>query len=72
MPFSQLKTLTFDVVGTLIDFEKGVLDSVRRLGGPGGLKGFGGTPVPARLTKPDFHFASLKELADVVDAPQVA
>jgi putative hydrolase of the HAD superfamily len=37
-----------------------------------GLKGFGGTPVPAKLTKPDFHVASLKELADAVDAPQVA
>jgi hypothetical protein len=37
-----------------------------------GLKGFGGTPVPAKLTKPDFHFASLKELADAVDAPQAA
>lgn len=34
MPFEQYKVLTFDVVGTLIDFEKGVLDSVRRLGGP--------------------------------------
>src|SRR5690625_1268728 len=29
----QFKVLTFDVVGTLIDFEKGVLDSVRKLGG---------------------------------------
>jgi len=35
-----------------------------------GLKGFGGTPVPARLTQPDFHFASLKELADAVEAAQ--
>jgi putative hydrolase of the HAD superfamily len=33
MSFNQFKVLTFDVVGTLIDFEKGVLDSVRRLGG---------------------------------------
>ena len=33
MPFSNFKLLTFDVVGTLIDFEKGILDSVRRLGG---------------------------------------
>jgi putative hydrolase of the HAD superfamily len=34
MSLENFKVLTFDVVGTLIDFEKGVLDSVRRLGGP--------------------------------------
>jgi putative hydrolase of the HAD superfamily len=34
MKLTDFKVLTFDVVGTLIDFEKGVLDSVRRLGGP--------------------------------------
>jgi len=34
MSFEHFKVLTFDVVGTLIDFEKGVLDSVRRVGGP--------------------------------------
>ncbi|MES1926674.1 HAD-IA family hydrolase [Salinisphaera sp. T31B1] len=33
LDYSQFRVLTFDVVGTLIDFEKGVLDSVRRLGG---------------------------------------
>ncbi len=33
MSFSRFKVLTFDVVGTLIDFEKGVLDGVRKLGG---------------------------------------
>jgi putative hydrolase of the HAD superfamily len=38
MPFAQFKVLTFDVVGTLIDFEKGVLDSVRRAGRPGGRR----------------------------------
>lgn len=38
MSFDQFKVLTFDVVGTLIDFEKGVLDSVRRLGGPAAQK----------------------------------
>ena len=32
MSFSHFKVLTFDVVGTLIDFEAGVLDSVRRIG----------------------------------------
>jgi putative hydrolase of the HAD superfamily len=33
MPFSEFKVLTFDVVGTLIDFETGILQSVRRLTG---------------------------------------
>lgn len=33
-----------------------------------GQKGFGGTPAVATLTKPDFHFATLKALADAVDA----
>jgi putative hydrolase of the HAD superfamily len=33
MPFSDFKVLTFDVVGTLIDFEAGILRSVRRLSG---------------------------------------
>ncbi|WP_249977741.1 HAD-IA family hydrolase [Vreelandella olivaria] len=33
MELSSFKVLTFDVVGTLIDFEKGVLDGVRRIGG---------------------------------------
>ena len=32
MSFSGFKLLTFDVVGTLIDFERGVLDAVRSLG----------------------------------------
>jgi putative hydrolase of the HAD superfamily len=33
MSFSQYKVLTFDVVGTLIDFERGILDSVRSIAG---------------------------------------
>ena len=33
-----------------------------------GQKGFGGTPDPKVLTKPDFHFCTLKQLADAVDA----
>jgi putative hydrolase of the HAD superfamily len=33
-----------------------------------GQAGFGGTPKPKTLTKPHFHFASLKQLADAVDA----
>ena len=32
-----------------------------------GLKGYGGTPEPKAFTKPDFHFATLKQLADAVD-----
>lgn len=33
MELSNFKVLTFDVVGTLIDFEKGLLEAVRRIGG---------------------------------------
>jgi putative hydrolase of the HAD superfamily len=33
-----------------------------------GQTGFGGTPEPKALTKPDFHFSSMKELADAVAA----
>lgn len=33
-----------------------------------GLVGFGGTPEPARLTTPDYHFPTLEKLADAVDA----
>ncbi|NMM43435.1 HAD-IA family hydrolase [Rhodospirillaceae bacterium KN72] len=33
MDFSRFKVLTFDIVGTCIDFEKGILDAVRRIGG---------------------------------------
>jgi putative hydrolase of the HAD superfamily len=32
-----------------------------------GQKGFGGTPDPKQVTKPDFHFSSLRELADAVE-----
>jgi putative hydrolase of the HAD superfamily len=34
MKLTDFKVMTFDVVGTLIDFETGVLNAVRRLGGP--------------------------------------
>lgn len=37
-----------------------------------GQNGFGGTPEPKVLTKPDFHFSSLKQLADAVDAELAA
>src|SRR4030081_550564 len=33
MSLSNFKVLTFDVVGTLIDFETGVLDAVRKISG---------------------------------------
>ena len=33
-----------------------------------GLKGFGGTLEPAQLTEPDYHFATLAELADAIEA----
>jgi putative hydrolase of the HAD superfamily len=33
-----------------------------------GMQGFGGTQEVAELTKPDYHFATLAELADAVDA----
>src|SRR5687768_18420390 len=38
MSFKNFKVLTFDVVGTLIDFEKGILDAVRRIGGAAAAK----------------------------------
>lgn len=33
-----------------------------------GQEGFGGSPVPKVVTKPDFHFSTLAELADAIDA----
>ncbi|MET3616186.1 putative hydrolase of the HAD superfamily [Rhizobium aquaticum] len=33
-----------------------------------GMNSFGGTPTPKSLTTPDYHFVSLKQLADAVDA----
>jgi len=38
MSLRDYKVLTFDVVGTLIDFETGVLNAVRRIGGPAAAK----------------------------------
>lgn len=38
MAFRDFKVLTFDVVGTLIDFETGILEAVRRIGGPAAAK----------------------------------
>ncbi|MDQ0347970.1 HAD-IA family hydrolase [Ancylobacter vacuolatus] len=32
-----------------------------------GKRGFGGSPAPSVVTRPDFHYASLVELADAVD-----
>lgn len=34
MDLTRFKMLTFDIVGTCIDFEKGILDAFRRVGGP--------------------------------------
>lgn len=34
MDLTRFRLLTFDIVGTCIDFETGVLEAVRRLGGP--------------------------------------
>lgn len=33
-----------------------------------GMEGFGATPVPEKVTKPIFHFKSMEDLADAVDA----
>jgi putative hydrolase of the HAD superfamily len=33
-----------------------------------GQEGFGGSPTPREVTKPDFHFATLSQLADAIDA----
>jgi putative hydrolase of the HAD superfamily len=38
MKLNDFKVMTFDVVGTLIDFETGVLNAVRALGGSGASK----------------------------------
>lgn len=32
-----------------------------------GQEGFGGSPDPGQVTEPDFHFSSLRELADAVE-----
>lgn len=37
-----------------------------------GQKGFGGSPEPKKVTKPHFHFSTLKQLADQVDAELAA
>lgn len=37
-----------------------------------GLVGFGGTPEPKQVTKPDYHFSTLKGLADAIDAARRA
>jgi putative hydrolase of the HAD superfamily len=33
-----------------------------------GQEGFGATPVPDKVTEPDYHYATLAELADAVEA----
>lgn len=54
MELTDFKVLTFDVVGTLIDFESGVLNAVRRIGGE----------VAQRYTD-DEIFAPYKEGRDI-------
>jgi putative hydrolase of the HAD superfamily len=38
MTFTDFKVMTFDIVGTCIDFEAGILKAVRALGGPKGRR----------------------------------
>ena len=51
-------------IGVARDLDYAVCWIERRQGQPG----FGGTPVPPRMTTPDLHFATLEALADAVDA----
>jgi putative hydrolase of the HAD superfamily len=37
-----------------------------------GQTGFGGTPVPEKVESPDFHFATLAQLADAIDTERDA
>jgi putative hydrolase of the HAD superfamily len=37
-----------------------------------GKQGFGGTPAPDQVTRPDYHFSSLVELADAVEKETAA
>jgi putative hydrolase of the HAD superfamily len=37
-----------------------------------GQAGWGGTPAPRSVTRPDFHFTCLKDLADAVEAEKTA
>ena len=32
------------------------------------IEGYGATPVPPKVTKPDFHFHSMQQFADAVEA----
>jgi hypothetical protein len=48
-PFAPFQMRAFDVVGTLIDFEKAMLDCLRQSGA-------------APLKEPDFHYAAIAEI----------
>ena len=47
MSLSNFKVLTFDVVGTLIDFETGVLNAVRTISG----RSAAAMPIPGDQAK---------------------
>lgn len=66
MKLTDFKVLTFDVVGTLIDFETGVLASVRRLGG-GAAKGLSDDDIfgPYMRGREIYPGRSSKEMANV-------
>lgn len=66
MKLTQFKVLTFDVVGTLIDFETGILNAFRTLGGEKAAAAsddeiFG----PYRLGRDKFHGRSSYAMKDV-------
>jgi putative hydrolase of the HAD superfamily len=56
MSFKRFKVLTFDVVGTLIDFETGVLEAVRRIGGEAVGKWSEDETYAAYLRGRDVHY----------------
>jgi hypothetical protein len=49
-PFAPVQMRAFDVIGTLIDFEKAMLDRLRQSGA-------------APLKEPGFHYAALAEIS---------
>nr|WP_289624433.1 hypothetical protein [Sinorhizobium sp. 7-81] len=68
--------MTFDVVGTLIDFETGIKDCLAEIAAEAGVaiagerrhaqKGYGSTIEPTEFTEPDYHFTTMAGLADAV------
>lgn len=80
MAFTDFKVLTFDIVGTCIDFEKGILDGFRAAGGPAAAQLtedeiFGAYlsarekfPGPASTVMRDVYLAAAKALGLPADA----